>query len=177
MPTMDQVNAQIAALPHRYIFFTRKEIRALPEILDEREHILALTSGIVNRETWLAVCTEQRLLFINRGMLFGLRQVQMPLSRVQSIDHGYGIFYGFIRAWDGMEYFTLQTVLRSSIDPFVQTVQHWMARATRPPAPIQPAAAPAMDLASQLERLAALRDHGTLTQEEFEAQKKKLLAG
>lgn len=37
------------------------------------------------------------------------------------------------------------------------------------------AAAPAVDVASQLEKLAALMEKGILTKEEFDAQKKKLL--
>src|SRR4051794_32858194 len=38
-----------------------------------------------------------------------------------------------------------------------------------------PAAAPATDVVSALERLADLRDQGVLTQDEFEAQKRKIL--
>ena len=46
------------------------------------------------------------------------------------------------------------------------------------PAPVQyeqPAAAPEDDLITQLERLGALKDQGILTEEEFAAQKAKLL--
>jgi hypothetical protein len=39
-----------------------------------------------------------------------------------------------------------------------------------------PAAADRISVASELERLAKLRDAGTLTDEEFQAQKKKLLS-
>ncbi|MGW2593870.1 SHOCT domain-containing protein [Streptomyces sp. NPDC001515] len=41
----------------------------------------------------------------------------------------------------------------------------------------QPAAAPADDLISRLERLAELKKQGILTDTEFEAQKARLLAG
>ena len=45
-------------------------------------------------------------------------------------------------------------------------------------APKQPAPEPSQeDVISELERLGALRDQGILTEEEFEAQKAKLLAG
>ncbi|WP_330242126.1 SHOCT domain-containing protein [Streptomyces sp. NBC_00525] len=47
--------------------------------------------------------------------------------------------------------------------------------APRPAAP--PAAAPGDDLIGQLERLAALKQQGILTDAEFEAQKARLLAG
>ena len=38
-------------------------------------------------------------------------------------------------------------------------------------------AAPAADVATQLEKLEGMRDRGTLSPEEFEAQKRKLLGG
>ena len=44
-------------------------------------------------------------------------------------------------------------------------------------APQAPAAAPAVDVAGQLKSLAELRDQGILTEEEFAAQKSKLLSG
>jgi hypothetical protein len=43
-----------------------------------------------------------------------------------------------------------------------------------PPAPV---AAPASDVVTQLKSLAELRDQGILTEEEFSAQKSKILAG
>lgn len=184
MPTMEEVRAQIRAIPHRYVFFTGKEIRALPELLSTQESIRGLTSGMLDGDTWLAVCTNKRLVFVNRGMIYGLRQIQLPLDRIQSIDHQYGLVFGTIRVWDGASYFTISMVLRPSIQPFVATVQEEMKREKKEarsmtisnlPDALSAAAAP-VDVASQLERLAALKEKGVITPEEFEAQKKKLLA-
>ncbi|HEU5042690.1 MAG TPA: SHOCT domain-containing protein [Nocardioidaceae bacterium] len=44
-------------------------------------------------------------------------------------------------------------------------------------APPAPAAAPAPDVVQQLKDLAALREQGILTEEEFAAQKARILAG
>jgi hypothetical protein len=51
--------------------------------------------------------------------------------------------------------------------------------AAAPPPPEPPAASPAFDpdVIDQLKRLAELRDQGILTEEEFSAQKAKLLGG
>jgi len=52
------------------------------------------------------------------------------------------------------------------------------APAPQPQAPPPPAApAPQVDMLDQLAKLGALRDQGVLTDEEFAAQKAKLLAG
>ncbi|MFC8535982.1 SHOCT domain-containing protein [Streptomyces sp. NPDC057249] len=49
--------------------------------------------------------------------------------------------------------------------------------AQQPPPPAPRPAAPGEDLIGQLERLAALKQQGILTEAEFEAQKARLLAG
>jgi len=50
-------------------------------------------------------------------------------------------------------------------------------RSARAPAPAPPASAGEADLVTQLKQLAELRDKGSLSPEEFDAAKKKLLAG
>ena len=126
MPTAAEINRQIETLPHSYIFWTRKEIRALPDILEHDEPIKALTSGIMNNATWLAVCTDRRVIFLNRGMIYGERQLTIPLERVQAIDHESTIFFGSITVWDGASAFMMSMVLKSSILPFGKATQEQM---------------------------------------------------
>lgn len=57
-----------------------------------------------------------------------------------------------------------------------QEAEQYAAQQPVQPAP-QPAAAPGEDMIGQLERLAALKQQGILTEAEFEAQKARLLAG
>lgn len=175
MPTLAEVKRQIAACPGRYIFWTQKEIRALPSIMDDNESIKAVTSGFMDGATWLAVCTNRRLIFLNRGMVYGSRELQFPLDRLQSIDHGFTIFFGFITVWDGASAFTIKMVLKPSIMPFVKAAQEGMYALRKPH--IATTASHGDDIASQLERLAALKEKGYLTEEEFQAQKRKLLEG
>ncbi|MFZ4124581.1 MAG: PH domain-containing protein [Rickettsiales bacterium] len=189
MPTLAQIWKQIDALPHRYVFYTKKEIRYLPEILAEGENILALTSGYMNTSTWLCVCTNRRVLFLDRGMFFGLRQIQMNLDRIQSIDSSYTIFFGALRFWDGASSITIKMVLKSSIHPFVKTVQEAMdlykrqmvydlaASATNAHRTAQSSGSlnATADLTSELERLGKLREAGHLSEAEFQQAKSKLL--
>lgn len=170
MPTLKEVKEQIAAYPDRYIFWTQKEIRALPEILDKDEKILAVTSGMMDNATWLLTCTSRRLIFLNRGLIYGLRQVQMPLDRIQSIDHSAVIAFGTIRVWDGASAVAIGMVLKSSILPFVRATEEAMYALRH-----QKAAAAPLDVASQIAKLAELKEKGHLTDAEFQAQKKKLL--
>ena len=173
MPTLADVRQQIEAYPHRYIFWTGKEVRALPAILDAGEHIKAVTSGYVNGSTWLAVCTDRRVIFLNCGMFYGVQQVQYPLDRIQSITNSFTLFFGSISVWDGATAFTINMVRKDSIAPFVKTTEEtmYLQKHLQPkPVTIQP-----VDVASQLAKLAELKEKGYLTDAEFQTQKKKLL--
>jgi hypothetical protein len=188
MPTLTQIWQQINSLPHKYIFYTRKEIRYLPKILNDNEQILALTSGFMENRTWLAVCTNRRVLFLNRGMFFGLRQLQMNLDRIQAIDSNFGLVFGALRVWDGAASMNIGMILKSSVAPFVRTVQDAMDRykrlmvhdlasaATNAHATAPDSGSTAHnDLINELERLAKLKADGHLSDQEYAVAKAKML--
>lgn len=182
MPSMEEIQRQIDDLPHTYVFYTRKEIRYLPQVMAEDERILALTSGFMDKRTWLCVCTNHRVLFLDRGMFFGLRQVQMNLDRIQSIDSSFTILFGALRFWDGASSIRIGMVLKSTVAPFVRTVQEAMDRYKRQllqqavgVATNAPAAHTPSGWLTELERLAALHKQGALSDTEYENAKKKLL--
>ena len=187
MPTINEIWEQINALPSKYIFNTRKEIRYLPKILIAGEKILALTSGYMNNRTWLAVCTNRRVLFLDRGMFYGLRQVQMNLDRIQAIESEFGLAFGSIRVWDGASSMNISLVLKASVAPFVKTVQesmdHYKRLMVHDLATAAAIAHPTVDplkhtspMLDELERLAKLKADGHLSEEEYSAAKAKLLA-
>lgn len=123
MPTLAEVKAQIKALPHKYIFYTKREINYLPQILSNDEQIVALTSGFHGNTTVLLVCTNRRLLFIDKGMFFGLKVKQLNLDRIQSLDSSYVILFGSIRIWDGAAAYEIGMILKDSIDPFIRATR------------------------------------------------------
>ncbi len=193
MITQQEVDAQIKALKSRYIFYTRKEIRHLPKIMTAGERILGLTSGYIDTRTWLLVCTTYRVIFLHRGILWGLHQVQMNLDRVQAIDSSYGLVFGSIRMWDGASSMNVNMVLKQTVGPFVRTVQEAMDRykrqmvhdiagsvrntqaaASPTSVPAHPAAAPQWVV--ELEKLSKLKADGHLSDAEFAAAKAKLLS-
>jgi len=195
MPTLKQVQAQINNLPAegRYLFWTKKEVRALPGIMEDDEIIHAVTSGFVGNSTWLLVCTDRRVIFLDRGMIYGTKQIQMPLNRINSIDYEIGIAMGTISVWDGATRVSVSMILRNKVAYFVKVAKQAMeyynykmsaaAAQQQQPQQAQAAAAPAAkqlsadEITEHLEKLAALRDKGILTEEEFTEQKNKILNG
>ncbi|MCI5049400.1 MAG: PH domain-containing protein [Rickettsiales bacterium] len=124
MPTLKEIKEQIKALPHKYIFYTTREIKYLPKILADNERVLALTSGYHGTSTVLLVCTNRRLLFVDKGMFFGIKVKQLNLDRVQSINSSYVLVFGSIQIWDGAASYEISMILKDSIDPFVKTVRN-----------------------------------------------------
>ena len=45
-------------------FFTKKELKYLPEILMENEQVLAFSSGVMDGNTWLITLTNERVIFL-----------------------------------------------------------------------------------------------------------------
>ena len=67
-----EIRAQIDALGETDTFGTKKEIKYLPDVMDpDDETIMAITSGFMDGNTWLVVCTNRRILFIDKGLIFG----------------------------------------------------------------------------------------------------------
>ena len=108
-------------------------------------------------------------------MFIGAQQIQMPLDRVQSIDHEFTLFFGSISVFDGINMFSMRLVRKSAILPFVKATEEAMYHFRHGAAPVA-AAAHAPDIAGQLSKLVDLKEKGYLTEDEFQAQKKKLLA-
>jgi len=189
MPTLDPNMALKSIACHTSTSSIRaKKFVIWPKILGDDESVLALTSGFMNNRSWLAVCTNRRVLFIDRGMFFGLRQLQMNLDRIQAIDSSFGLCFGTIRVWDGAASMSVGLILKSTVAPFVKTVQEAMDKykrlmvhdlattATQAHQTMQhPANAASGQLIQELERLAKLRESGHLSEAEYAAAKAKML--
>ncbi|MEZ5218744.1 MAG: PH domain-containing protein [Ilumatobacteraceae bacterium] len=125
------------------------------------------------------VITSDRLIF-RQGVL-GKSGIEIPLERVNNVNFSQSVFERLIGAGDlliesggedGQQRFTdirhpeqVQKLIHEQMEGNEQRKFGGMRTAS--PAMIDPIA--------QLERLEALRDRGTITQEEFELQKRRIL--
>ncbi len=138
---------------------------------------------IVRYLKWLTtnfVITSHRLIF-RQGVL-AKSGIEIPLERVNNVNFNQSIFERLLGAGDlliesggedGQQRFTdirhpdrVQNLVNAQME------NHAMRRSGFA-APV--AVVPSVDLADQLERLEGMLERGTLTQEEFDAQKRRLL--
>lgn len=75
---LQEVKKQLSAANVSDTFGTKKEIKALPEILNDDEVIQYATSGFVDGNTVLIVLTQKRILFIDKGLLYGIKSTEIP---------------------------------------------------------------------------------------------------
>lgn len=133
------------------------------------------------------VITSDRVIF--REGVVAKSGIEIPLERVNSVHFNQSVFERMIGAGDlliesgaegGQQRFTdvhnpdkIQNLIHSQME--LNEGRMYQSRAGG--APPQTVARGGGDLTAQLERLEALRDRGTLTEAEFEAQKQRLLGG
>lgn len=176
----DVVDAQIKAIGRFDSFGTKKEIAFLPEVLREGETILFLTSGMMDGNTWLITATDMRLIFLDKGMIYGLKQVEYPYDKISTISHTTGMLMGKISIGTSSGVVVIDCIAKQDVAKMVEIVsQYIQSRHTY----VNPAAdahhgasnSDQGDFLSQLERLGALKEKGLLTDEEFMLAKSKLL--
>lgn len=62
-------------------------------ILKDNENIMYVTSGLYNNNTYLIVCTDLRLLFLDKGMIYGLKFHEFPFEKINSVSYKKDFFW------------------------------------------------------------------------------------
>jgi hypothetical protein len=158
-----------------------KLLDQMQEHLDEGEEILATVLGTYTSGDWLRkgilAATDHRLVFFGKK-LGGYELEVFPYSQISSIEASKGMTTGSqIKFFASGNAVSLRAILKKYDAPaFVQTVKTQMVASKAPhPGPAPPPDS-STDAADQIRKLAALRDDGLLTDEEYESKRADLLA-
>lgn len=150
-------------------FWGRKELKELPSILNQNEKIVALVIGIYNDGSGLLVATNTRLIFIDKGIIYGLKIEDFSLDKITSIQYESGLLLSEIKIMASGNIAKISNVEQGNGKRFSDTVRNLLSQ------PKSSVVETKIDFVDQLERLAKLKDNGIITQEEFNQQKEKLL--
>lgn len=158
-------------------FGTKKEFFHLPNILNSGEQPLAVASGAMDGNTWLITLTNQRVIFLDKGMVFGVKQVDVNLKNIVSVGGKTGLLLGEIMISTSGQTYTIKNVMKASVIPFTNLINATRNAQNETSQPAEQSKPQADDLISQMERLAALKEKGILSDEEFQQQKQRILNG
>lgn len=177
--------AEIAKKLNDNQFFTKKELNYLPEILTQGEQVLAFSSGLMEGNTWLITLTDKRIIFLDKGILYGLEQVIVNLDRINAVSGKTGLFFGDIFIEDGTSQRKIENVTKSTVKIFTNMAMEAMEaikEKDRQPQERVIAVEENVEKSEigdpfeKLEKLAGLRDRGIVSDEEFNTAKMKLLS-
>lgn len=169
------VQKQLEALGDFHKFFTSRELRYLPEVLAENETIHAVTSGLYDAKTWIIVITDMRLLFLDKGMFYGLRQVDLPLSQISSVSHKGGLFFSELRVATSSGTESIGSIPKKDVLKLSSILSGLIHGSRRKPGAPAPVVTTRTQLSEQLEKLFILHEKGALTEEEYTLSKAKVL--
>ncbi len=152
----------------------RKEIAELPNIIAEGETIFGLVQGIYNNGQGILVATDRRLLFVDKGLIYGIKVEDFGLDKVSSIQYETGMIMADIKIMASGNVAKITHVDKGPAREFCEQVRKQLSTPKANIASV-PVLQNQVDVADQIEKFARLKDQGILTQEEFDNQKKKLL--
>lgn len=171
--TYDEFYSQLSHLPGFDSWGTKKEIKYLRTMLLENEGILAIASGIMEGNTWLIACTTRRIIFVDCGMIYGVKHAEVLLDKVNAVSFKNGMVLGEIHIEDGANNRIITNVSKNSTKSFVEAVHEAIDMKRK--SEQKQANNYSISKADEILKFKQLLDAGIITQEEFEMQKKRLL--
>lgn len=155
------------------IKITTKEINELPKILKDDEDIVYAVAGIYEKGLGVLISTTKRVIFIDKGIL-SLRIEDFGLDKITSIQYSSGILMADIKIIASSNSSVIENVGKNGAKVFCDKTRNLLSQPKQFQT-VNNIVNNQIDIADQLEKFAKLRDNGIITQDEFDAQKKKLL--
>jgi hypothetical protein len=187
MPTLEEIKSQLSHLDGVSKLLGRKEIKELPNILWEDERLEKLVQGFYVKGNGILVATNKRLIFIDKGLIYGLRVEDFPYDKISSIQYSTGMLLGKITIFTSGNKADIDQIDKNQVKQFAEYVRARISGALEH-ASYQTNEKQELsrsnekkstgiddELIEGLERLGKLKEQGILTEEEFSAKKKQLL--
>lgn len=175
MKSIEIIKQELSNIGFTPGMFVMKEVNELPLVLREDEKIYAAAQGVYDGNTWLVICTSTRFLFLDKGMLFGLKQIEIPMDKVSSIQFSTGLLMGsIVISHHGQS--KIDNIAKEQVKRFAEQSNLAIESYKNNSKITSVAASAPLSMIEQLEKLSQLKEKGILTEEEFTQEKKKILA-
>ncbi|HET6995215.1 MAG TPA: PH domain-containing protein [Chitinophagaceae bacterium] len=167
---------------------TKPEIKELPSLLSPDEKLHGLLEGMLKRVhnndingNGLVIATNKRIIFFRKSIIGTVTKEEIPISKVSSASFRKGLMFASVAVITASNEAVVEQCDKTLANRFSQVVQKLISDLGTPfgqtaaPQPVNGATNGAPDLSLQLEKLFELKQKGILTEDEFSAQKAKLL--
>ncbi len=140
--------------------------------LREDETVRYVALGTHERGGGVLVLTDARLLFFLQRVL--TPTLDLALGRISSVTTSSGLSTGEVALEVGKDVVAVSRIPKAEVAPVAEAIRQAVADAPPEPTPSTDVGS-SVDPFEAMERLAALRDSGVLTESEFAAKKQELL--
>ena len=174
--TKEKVTQMLNGLASASMYRARREVECLPDILHEDELLKGITSGLHDGKKWLIVVTNKRLLFLDKGMMGALKQLELPFRQISSVAFKAGLLMGDLEIGTSAKTFKITGVIKTDVQPVAGVITELIEvhQSGSQSLPVHTVST-SDDVAGQLTKLADLKNAGVLSDEEYAAAKKKVL--
>lgn len=113
------------------------------------------------------------MVFIDKGLIYGLKVEDFPLDKISSIQYETGLLLAKVKIHTSGNVAIIDNVEKTSARQFAEFVRNYVSQPKEQTVVIQNNSEPS--ILDQIEKLAILKENGILSEEEFAEHKKKLL--
>jgi hypothetical protein len=154
--------------------FGRKEVRHLRNILRGTERVVVLGQGQYGNKQGLIALTTERLVFFEKSLLGQETVEEFSLRSITSLETGKKMTGEKLVITVAGNRSEITHLFHGHADEIVRQYRRLTAEPAAPTA-ATPTAGPSDDPIAQIQRLAALRDQGIISEADFEQKKAELM--
>lgn len=186
MRDMAYINDCLKDMEGLSIAMVKKELEALPNILEDDENLIYVTrgslinKGFIGRQFWLICVTSKRIIFLHKKIPFGLDRKDIPLYKLSSVEQNKKLVLGSIVFYADNSAIRFDDLASVSLDILLQAIDYALseyrnAANYRNNSNHINNSLNQLDITQQLEKLAQLRNSDSISEEEFNIAKARLL--
>lgn len=160
------------------IFGVKKEFRFLAKNLNPGEQLKGSVRGLRSGGTILMAVTNQRVIFLDAGLMWGVKVSTVPLSKVNGVSEERHLVMSNVIIVNGAEEIVLANIMKDQASKIVRVLQQVLAQYHQQLDQLDREKSSQnhpLSVADELLKYKKLLDEKVITPEEFVQQKAKLL--
>ena len=176
----ERIKAALSKLSGVEKFFGKREINELPRVLWEDELPEAIVQGTYESSHGLLIATNKRVIFLDKGII-SFKMEDFAFDKISSIEFKSGMIWGEIVVYSSGTRSIFKDVYKDKAREFVDYLrarvsgvsEHASVKTVSDKPPTNAVVDDSRVVA--LEKLAALKERGVLSAEEFDSEKRRIL--